>query len=117
MNANGYQNEALSTAIFMGKLPELAVEDVEIMYASFGLVGETGEIAEKMKKCLRRGERPSEVLAGDDGIMKELGDVTWYLAILSHLFGFGLSDVMKANLDKLAGRKVRGTIEGSGDNR
>ena len=117
MNANGYQSEALSTAIFLGNLPDLTVEDVEIIYASFGLVGEAGEIAEKMKKCLRRGERPSEVLSGTDGIKKELGDQCWYLAVLSHLLGFGFSDIMKANLDKLAGRKERGTLEGSGDNR
>jgi NTP pyrophosphatase (non-canonical NTP hydrolase) len=49
--------------------------------------------------------------------MKEIGDVLWYLSELSSQFGFDLDDVANMNIDKLASRKLRGAIGGSGDNR
>jgi NTP pyrophosphatase (non-canonical NTP hydrolase) len=50
-------------------------------------------------------------------IKKEMGDVLWYLAQLSTEFGFPLEDVASLNLEKLASRKERGMLHGSGDNR
>ena len=47
----------------------------------------------------------------------EIGDALYYLATLAELFGFKLSDVARWNIEKLASRKARGKIEGSGDNR
>ena len=50
-------------------------------------------------------------------IVKELGDVCWFVAELCTCLGVSLEDVMQKNLDKLASRKARGVIHGSGDNR
>ena len=47
----------------------------------------------------------------------ELGDVMWYVACLAQDLGFSLEDIVKKNLEKLAGRQQRGTLHGSGDKR
>lgn len=87
---------------------------IGIAYTSLGLVGEAGEIANKTKKILR-GDYDTESIRDD--LAAELGDVLWYLAVVAHEFGLSLNDIGQANLTKLASRKARGVIQGSGDNR
>ena len=41
----------------------------------------------------------------------------WYISQLSTELGLKLSDVVKANLEKLSSRKLRNKLHGSGDNR
>ena len=101
-----YQRRAADTAIY----PQ--AQGVE--YTTLGLVGEAGEIANKVKKVLRGDyDRPAlrELLAG------EIGDVLWYLAMLARELDLDLGEIAQANLDKLASRKERGLISGSGDER
>ena len=50
-------------------------------------------------------------------IMKEIGDVLWYCATLSHDLGFSLDEVAQTNVDKLRSRMNRQKLTGSGDNR
>lgn len=80
-------------------------------YMILGLCGETGEVAEKLKKRIR------DDVWDEESVKRELGDVLWYLNGISMSFGFTLEDVAQTNLDKLAARKDRGTLQGSGDNR
>lgn len=88
----------------------------QMMGMVLGLSDESGEVLGKFKKLLRdkRG-----VLTDDDKveIIKELGDVLWYIATVSHLLGSSLEDVARKNNDKLLSRKARGALSGSGDNR
>jgi NTP pyrophosphatase (non-canonical NTP hydrolase) len=86
--------------------------ETRLIENTLGLVGEAGEVAEKIKKRLRDG---SEVKPYE--IIKEIGDVVFYATALANAFGSSLADVMKVNQDKLNSRKERGTIRGSGDNR
>ena len=89
---------------------------LELMYVTLGLTGETGEIANKVKKLIRDGD--SNIANLQKAIDDERGDVLWYLA--QPALGFGnrsLSGSAKANLVKLEDRKERGVISGSGDNR
>jgi len=81
-----------------------------------GICGEAGEIAEKFKKILR--DKDGEI-AQDfrDSVKKEIGDVLWYLAVLCDLLGIKFEDVAQANVDKLASRRDRGKLGGSGDER
>jgi NTP pyrophosphatase (non-canonical NTP hydrolase) len=81
-----------------------------------GLSGETGEVAEKFKKIYRD---KGGVINSDDRleIQKELGDVLWYLAVLSDTLGLTLEEVAALNLEKLKARQQRGQLHGSGDNR
>lgn len=86
------------------------------MYRTLGLVGEAGEVAEKVKKILR--DKEGRVSADDkQEIIKEMGDVLWYLQALADYLEVPLSKVAEVNLDKIHSRKKRGTTKGSGDNR
>ena len=79
---------------------------------TLGLVGEAGEVAEKIKKLIRDNSRFTP-----DDIAKELGDVVFYSAALGNIFGHTLESIIKLNMDKLDGREARGTLKGSGDDR
>ena len=52
-----------------------------------------------------------------EALKGELGDVLWYVASAARELGYDLADIAQANLDKLADRAARGTLQGSGDNR
>lgn len=84
---------------------------VEAMYCALGLVGEAGEVSEKVKKWHRDGkiDKPAVVL--------ELGDVLYYLTRLAAAMGVTLNDVMIGNVKKLTDRRDRNVLHGSGDNR
>ena len=109
MDFKTYQNKARTTAQY----PNLGSNYI---YPTLGLVGEAGEVAEKVKKVIRdkKGIFDQD---SKDAIKKELGDVLWYLANLCTEFDFSLSDVALKNLDKLRLRASEGKISGSGDNR
>lgn len=108
MELNKYQQEALVTAVYP--------EDRKIIYPSLGLCGEAGEVAEKVKKVIRdnNGELTEEKRLE---IAKEIGDVLWYAATLSHDLGYDLEDIAMMNINKLRSRQKRNKINGNGDNR
>jgi len=110
-----------------GPLPESKPEEID--YLSFvesmilthgrdrlaenalGLVGEAGEVAEKIKKFFR------DNTLDEAAIQKELGDVIFYWFALHGALGLDPQETLDKNVDKLSARKERGTIRGSGDNR
>jgi len=109
MTFEEYQDLARKTAIYPNK-------DNNFIYPTLGLVGEAGEVAEKIKKVLRdENGIISEEKRGE--IVKELGDVLWYIANLSKEIGVSLEEVANKNLEKLQSRQQRGELHGSGDNR
>lgn len=90
--------------------------DNSIAYTVLGLAGETGEIAEKVKKTIRdRQGKFDEAVKLD--IAREAGDVLWYLAALAHELGMSLEDIARLNIEKIYSRRDRDVIHGSGDNR
>ncbi len=109
MNMNDYQAEALKTAAY----PEIGNNFV---YPVLGLSGETGEVADKIKKVIRDKNGVIDPATRED-LKKELGDVLWYLAALCHELGLNLDDVAECNIKKLRDRRQRNAIHGSGDNR
>jgi len=109
ITGTAYQEQACSTAIFP---KEKATE-----YLTLGLTGEAGEIANKVKKFIRDGAAQDEYEAKKIEIAYEIGDVMWYCAVLAAEMGMDLGHVMENNLRKLADRKARGTLSGSGDTR
>ena len=88
----------------------------ELMAQILGLVGESGEVAEKVKKLIRdrNGELTDEIKAE---LLKELGDILWYVNAVAELLGSDISSVAANNLQKVLSRKDRGVTKGSGDNR
>jgi NTP pyrophosphatase (non-canonical NTP hydrolase) len=79
-------------------------------YLVNGLAAEAGEVAAK-------------AVRDDDGLVdivklkKELGDVLWFVAILSAHYGIDLVDVATSNINKLQSRQDRNVLGGSGDER
>jgi NTP pyrophosphatase (non-canonical NTP hydrolase) len=86
------------------------------IYPTLGLCGESGEVAEKVKKVIRDKEGQFDN-AAITAITLELGDVLWYVAQLANELDIDLGDVAANNLDKLANRQHRGVVSGSGDDR
>jgi len=109
MHFDEYMKEAEVTAVYPNKGDNW-------FYPILGLVGETGEIAEKLKKVIRDN---NGVIDEDrrNMLKKELGDVLWYMAALCCELGLSFDDVARHNIDKLMDRKKRGMIKGSGDTR
>ena len=109
MELNDYQRESRKTALY----PEVGNNAI---YPTLGLVGEAGEVADKVKKIIRdkHGLFDKE---SKEALKFELGDVLWYISQLSSELGYELEEVANANLQKLKSRKQRGKIKGNGDNR
>lgn len=105
---NDYAKQAITTKIYP--------EGLAIPYVTLGLVGEAGEIAEKIKKIIRddNGEISDEKKAL---LGKEIGDVLWYCAALADELGIEFGEIAQGNIDKLQKRKDEGKLGGSGDNR
>lgn len=122
MNANEFQIEAHKFAdypiplIYDDFQEHTVTRPLNFTYPALGLVEEAGEVAGKYAKAVRDcngnidGERR-------EAIKKELGDVMWFIAELSTQLGLTLEEIMECNIEKLANRKARGVIKGSGDNR
>ena len=113
MNLNDYSTKAISTLT-----DNYAHGDItaQMMGQVLGLAGESGEVLEKFKKLLR--DKAGQISEEDKTeIIKELGDILWYVNAVSHLLGYDLEQVAEANIEKLASRKQRGKLHGSGDNR
>ena len=109
MDFKTYQKQARLTA----KYPNLGSNNI---YPTLGLVGEAGEVAEKVKKVIRDKNGIFDEGSKKE-IKKELGDVLWYLSNLCNEFNFELEEVALQNLEKLKLRAAKGNISGSGDDR
>jgi NTP pyrophosphatase (non-canonical NTP hydrolase) len=96
-----------------------------LLYPALGLAGEAGEVVEKVKKLVRDDEMPLDENFNTGeidpekrmAIAKELGDVMFYVAMIADDIDYTLSEIADMNLEKLADRKERGHLRGSGDNR
>ena len=110
MTFDEYQKKALTTVISEGN------EFNDLLHWVLGINGESGEIAEKVKKIIRdKGGKVSEEDKRELG--REIGDVLWYLAVFAHHLGIKFDSVAADNLHKLADRQQRGRLQGSGDHR
>ena len=108
MNFKEYQEKAIKTAQYGA--------GSKITYPALGLGNEAGEVLGKIKKVYRdkEGKFTTDVCIE---IGDEIGDTLWYMAALCEDLGISLEDVANNNLIKLADRKKRNVISGSGDKR
>lgn len=112
MTLNEYQDLAAETAMY----PDAKTGSMTALsYVGLGL-GEAGEVQGKLKKVIRDDDG---ILSSEkrEAIAAELGDVLWYVAMLSTEIGYSLDDIAGQNVGKLSDRFERGVISGSGDNR
>lgn len=111
---NEYQEIAIKSAIFPGRGERLG-----LMYCALKLNGEAGELAEHVGKAMRDDAFGPEPLtaARRELIMKELGDVLWYVSAIADGLDIKLGDIAMMNLEKLKDRTDRDALRGSGDER
>ena len=108
MHLNEYQKQAKKTFLMDEK------SDLGLYYLTMGLTGEAGEVANKVKKVLRNDYTLEEAR---EKIRDELGDVLWYVAVLSSAIGYSLGTVAQHNLVKLEYQHKNNKIHGDGDDR
>lgn len=99
MNFEEYQLEASQTALYPRRLENLE-------YATLGLAGEAGEVANIVKKIQRdhAGVITDEICRK---LKDELGDVLWYISACADELGLTLDEVAEFNVRKLAKRHNR----------
>jgi len=113
MDFNHYQRECRKTDV--GTAAQDCLSPGWLYYV-LGIAGESGELLEKVKKLFRdkNGIVDDEF---KDMIIKEMGDVQWYMARFADQFGIDFNTIAETNVKKLASRKARGKIHGEGDER
>jgi len=119
---NEYQQEANFLKISLDKfikkhpnLPDDVILLLRVTYDGLGM-GEAGETQGKIKKIIRDAGgdiTPEDIKA----IKKELGDQLWYISSMCDTLGLKMEDVAATNIEKLQGRRDRGTLHGNGDDR
>ena len=98
MTINEYQYAALRTA----QTDKLTANEL-LLNAALGLCGESGEVADIVKKFRFQGHELDV-----EHIAKELGDIAWYLAVGAYAIGLDLETIFRMNIDKLKARYPNG---------
>ncbi len=109
MTFRKYQIEAARTAVYPNR-------GDNITYPTLGLTEEAGEVSGKVKRIFRDDEGTLTPHRKGE-LVKELGDVLWYVAAICFEIGVDMDDVAAVNLEKLAERKIKNTLHGAGDSR
>jgi len=97
MTGNEYQKLAMTTLN-----PALSRKDV-LINGVMGLCGEAGEAIDIVKKHLAQGHELER-----EKLIKELGDVAWYLAETAYALDVELEEVLLRNIEKLKARYPEG---------
>ncbi len=97
MTINEYQQLAMTTLN-----PAMTRHDV-LINGVMGLCGESGEAIDLVKKHLAQGHPLDR-----EKLIKELGDVAWYLAETAWALEVPLEEVLQGNIDKLKARYPQG---------
>ena len=97
MTGNEYQKLAMTTLN-----PDLSKTDV-LINGVMGLCGESGEAIDIVKKHLHQGHPLDK-----EKLLKELGDVAWYLAEVAYALDTPLDQVLEGNIAKLKARYPEG---------
>ncbi|PFU03560.1 nucleoside triphosphate pyrophosphohydrolase family protein [Bacillus thuringiensis] len=94
-----------------------------VLNAALDLTGEAGEVADVVKKAIFHGHGfdPAHCSGEEEGnthkIALELGDILYYISIMSHEMGYTLEDIAQMNISKLATRYPDGFSREASQNR
>ena len=83
-----------------------AVPPQRLITAALGLSAEAGEFGDLVKKCLFQGKDLNAEVK--EHMVKELGDVMWYVAQGCMSLGVTIEDILNANIKKLEQRYPNG---------
>jgi NTP pyrophosphatase (non-canonical NTP hydrolase) len=100
MRLDEYQRLALRTA------GHRESQEHMLTYSALGLTGESGEVAEMIKKAVYHGHPLDR-----EALCKELGDVLWYLSVMAEASGISLEEIAVKNIEKLRVRYPEGFSE------
>lgn len=106
MEINEYQKLAMVTLNKNLDKKEILTNSV------MGLCGESGEACDIVKKHLFHGHELDR-----DSLIRELGDVAWYLAEAASALDINLDEVFERNIEKLKKRYPEGFSEERSINR
>lgn len=93
MTGNEYQALAMRTAN-TGLTPY-----DNLIVGALGLAGESGEVADLVKKFIGQGHELDR-----EQVMDEVSDVLWYVALTLKAIGKTVDECMQHNVDKLKAR-------------
>ncbi|GAH18462.1 unnamed protein product [marine sediment metagenome] len=102
MNESTIQRKHRFMVQDMAKKPEdIKINDLGkvVMHAALGIAGESGEVVDVVKKAVING-RPLNRIE----VMKEMGDLEFYLALLRDALDIDREIVLEMNIDKLRER-------------
>jgi NTP pyrophosphatase (non-canonical NTP hydrolase) len=112
MDFNDYQEKAAASDTY----EKCELSKIGFIEKILGLSGEAGEVTDKFKKILR--DKNGLLSTSDkEAIIKELGDVLWYIASIARYIDVPLSEIAEKNIIKLTNRIKHGTVHGEGDDR
>ena len=97
MTPNEYQKAAMKTCN-----PALNREEL-LLNSLMGLCGEAGEAMDLLKKHRFHGHELNR-----EALIKELGDVAWYLAEAATALDMDLEEILIRNVEKLKARYPEG---------
>jgi len=126
VKVNGHRSNHINTdmtmAEYQARMSDTVIYKWPIIYPSMALFSEAGEVSGAISKMIRdddvRFDGTSAITdAQRANLCLEMGDVLWCLTALAQDLGLTLEMVATANLEKLADRKARGKLKGSGDYR
>ena len=120
-----YGHDEMTLDYYQEKASEFIFYKGSLLYPTLGLTGESGEVAEKVKKLYRddeinfmRDDMMDELTPEQSKeLALELGDVLFYIAAIAGDIGYGLEEIADMNIDKLTSRQKRNKLSGSGDHR
>jgi len=99
MNNLTYMVKAQKTDGTVGK-------EEKLLNAALGLAGEAGEFADHIKKNRFQGHD-----LDPDHLVKELGDILWYIAQAATALDVPIDEVMARNIKKLEARYPEGHFD------
>lgn len=106
MELKKYETEALKTASDFTTDTIMTPHEAKILNGALGLAGESGEVADYIKKWIFQGHA-----FNPDYVLDELGDIMWYINLMCVSLGSSVEEVLDLNIKKLRYRYPNGHFE------
>lgn len=109
MNPKEYSKRALLLDTNYPAIDDRLAYNTELqrlVHGALGLSGEAGEVTDMIKKHMVYGKE-----LDTDKLVKECGDVLWYMAVILDAIDSSFEEVMSMNIEKLEARYPNGFTE------